>query len=664
MHPTKAPISKRVAVLRSLKQISVFSLIIIASLHPQKTTSALINFNNGTHQSTKVTSKNTLTLSPSLAPYLTLDVDIIWCVEPYKNSLYIGTGHESKLFQIQNKTLEKELKLPEGELLSLSVGAKKIYAGAAPKGILYAVEPDLSKFKVLSILPEQYLWDIYNDEGTLYVAVGAPAKIYRVNSTTGESEVFFQSKENNVLKVVKKNKHFYASTSPSGLLYKISETGEHRVLYDARGKDINDFVVTENEIYLSTSGKKIIELPAQQNSQKPPQSWFENEVVKVTDNSSETLAKFRNQSLPSITLVNENTLYVGTGNTGVIFSIDITTKRVEKLHDIDFRSFSSFISFSTNLLVVSPTTGEIFDLNTKVEETKGRYVSEIIDASSTTLWGNIEYLKYSTKDIELQVRGGNTGEVSDDWSEWVSVTNMRVPGNMRSRYLQIALLFISDKNQVPEISDLKVYYSLPNESASFESVHFGRDEFYEKQKKLNLSENEELLRWRVLNPDKDRLIYSLYFKNQYYKEFLVIASNHQEDYYVFSKSSLIDGVYEFKVSLTDEGVNPKSSAMVDEILSKKYIVDTTPPELKNFIQKVNGNLRTISFTISDEYSVIAKVFYSVEHNEYNALTPTDNLSDSKTEHYSFSIPSEKKHIILYYSDSFNNQKHTAILLNN
>jgi sugar lactone lactonase YvrE len=80
-------------------------------------------------------------------------------------------------------------------------------------------------FAPLTTTPSIYIWAIAIDQGgSLYVAAGSPASVYRI-SRDGKSETIFQPKELQVQAlVVDKSGAVYAATNPDGKIYRI----EHR----------------------------------------------------------------------------------------------------------------------------------------------------------------------------------------------------------------------------------------------------------------------------------------------------------------------------------------------------------------------------------------------------------------------------------------------------
>jgi sugar lactone lactonase YvrE len=77
-------------------------------------------------------------------------------------------------------------------------------------------------FKSIYSSPSTYIWAIASDHsGTLYVAAGAPARVYRV-TPDGESSIIFEPKELQVQALqIAADGSIYAATAPDGKVYKL-----------------------------------------------------------------------------------------------------------------------------------------------------------------------------------------------------------------------------------------------------------------------------------------------------------------------------------------------------------------------------------------------------------------------------------------------------------
>jgi hypothetical protein len=92
-------------------------------------------------------------------------------------------------------------------------------------------------FKAIATTPSTYIWSIAADQGgSLYVATGAPARIYRI-APDGETMPIFEPQELQVQAlVVAKSGIIYAATNPDGKVYRIERRAGANTPKDPQGK--------------------------------------------------------------------------------------------------------------------------------------------------------------------------------------------------------------------------------------------------------------------------------------------------------------------------------------------------------------------------------------------------------------------------------------------
>ncbi len=108
-----------------------------------------------------------------------------------------------------------------------------------------------------------------------------------------------------------------------------------------------------------------------------------------------------------------------------------------------------------------------------------------------------------------------------------------------------------------------------------------------------------------------------------------------------------------KIIANDALQNPVYLAKSDIKFSESFIIDSTSPDLINFVSKDNN----ISFEIVD-MSIISNVLYSYDGlKNWNPIFPDDMVSDSNKEKFVFKLKNTKnKNVFIRVSDEFNNYK--------
>ncbi|MGA3211899.1 MAG: hypothetical protein ABSD20_11385 [Terriglobales bacterium] len=162
-------------------------------------------------------------------------------------------------------------------------------------------------FKAITTTPSTYIWDIAADQdGNIFLAAGAPARVYRV-SPDGKSIVVFEPPELQVQSlVVESGNVIYAATSPDGKVYKIERNSpEH--LAAKSGKKKTSTVTTGQNADAVEKGSDTTERARQGIDPEWSSSEFYDPKTKYI------WAMARDA---------EGALYIATGDHGEIFKVD------------------------------------------------------------------------------------------------------------------------------------------------------------------------------------------------------------------------------------------------------------------------------------------------------------------------------------------------------
>jgi hypothetical protein len=127
-----------------------------------------------------------------------------------------------------------------------------------------------------------------------------------------------------------------------------------------------------------------------------------------------------------------------------------------------------------------------------------------------------------------------------------------------------------------------------------------------------------------------------------------------EDWLYLDTELFEDGKYMLKVQANDVLDNTPGSIKSATRISSLFVIDSTAPVLAGFV--VNGD--QVSFTASDETSVLALVSYSLDGKEWLPVFPEDTVTDSKNEKFSFSLNNKNNSRVLFIKavDEFDNYK--------
>ena len=144
------------------------------------------DFRKGKLTNLSLTSDDELILAPRFDIVFNTEQTLIWsAVADSKGNVYLGTGHDGKIFKVdppEKGTLIADL--AELDVLALAVDSKDVlYAGTSPDGKVYESTSDGTPQKISSIPNVKYIWSlVFDKQGRLLVATGDKGIIYRVDA--------------------------------------------------------------------------------------------------------------------------------------------------------------------------------------------------------------------------------------------------------------------------------------------------------------------------------------------------------------------------------------------------------------------------------------------------------------------------------------------------
>ncbi|HEX2253160.1 MAG TPA: hypothetical protein VHQ65_07830 [Thermoanaerobaculia bacterium] len=154
------------------------------------------------------------------------------------------------------------------------------------------------------------------------------------------------------------------------------------------------------------------------------------------------------------------------------------------------------------------------------------------------------------------------------------------------------------------------------------------------------------LTWDAEDDNDDELVYSLGFQRAGAaagfsagegdedaaggEGWLTMAEELDAEHFSFDATVLPDGVYRFRVVVSDRPANPAGAALTAERVSEPVVVDHTPPALVSVAAAGAGRLRVV---LEDGLLPLRQVRLSRDAAEWSDLTPEDGLLDGRRESF-------------------------------
>jgi sugar lactone lactonase YvrE len=231
----------------------------------------MADFEKGTFTRLSLASDGRLALAPVMKEIFDPSVAFLWAVaRDSKGNLYAGGGGlggtKTKLFMVDPSGKSKTLAELEGiAIQAIAIDSKdRVYAATSPDGKVYRIETQTGKSEVFYDPKQKYIWALeFSRSGDLFVATGDQGEIHRV-TPAGAGSVFFKTEETHARSMaIDPNGNLIIGTDPSGLILRITPAGEGFVLYQAPKREITSVAAaSDGTIYAAGVGNKQAPVPA------------------------------------------------------------------------------------------------------------------------------------------------------------------------------------------------------------------------------------------------------------------------------------------------------------------------------------------------------------------------------------------------------------------
>jgi len=406
----------------------------------------------GEARGVSITDTGVVTLAPNASESFNTEQAYVWssAVDSAGN-VYLGTGHDGKLFRIGADGKGALLyKAAELDVTALAVGADgSLFAATSPDGKVYRVTAD-GKADVYFDPADKYIWSLaILKDGSLAVGTGDNGKLYRVRTAGAkpESSLLIDTNQTHVMSLaVTSQGDLFAGTDPGGLVLRISPDGKAFAVHDASLREIHALApAADGSIYALALGEAASTTKAGTGTTADAATVTATVTSTVTaaDESSATAltATVRSRSdlstarsavlhiLPdggadivwsstTVTgfsiLATKGGVLIGTSDKGRIYLATDDGRDTLLLQSTEAQ-ISSLVARGADIFAASSNQGKLVRFGGPAAK-EGSYESPVRDAKLVSAWGRIWWR--GSGPIEMQTRSGNSERPDTTWSDW------------------------------------------------------------------------------------------------------------------------------------------------------------------------------------------------------------------------------------------------------
>lgn len=657
----------------------------------------------GEARGVSITDNGVLTLAPKLDQIFDTEQPYIWSTAAdATGNIYLGTGHDGKLFRVTPDGKGALLyKASELDVTALAVaGDGAIFAATSPDGKVYRVTAE-GKADVYFDPGDKYIWSLaVMPDNSLAVGTGDSGKLYRVRASGAkpESSLLLNTNQTHVMSLtVTKQGDLIAGTDPGGLVLRISAEGKAFGLYDAPLREIHALSVADDgSIYAlglsdaaatnraqttatsdatAPAATAVDDSGATAQAQATPQTRSRNDLNNVRSAVFRILSDGGTDivwSSTSITgfalLARRDGVLLGTSDKGRVYSITEDGRDTLLIQSPEGQ-VSGLLVRGASVYATSSNQGKLFRYGDNLV-TDGTYESPVRDAKLASAWGRIWWRGQGP--VELQTRSGNSDKPDATWSDWSASyrdANGSQISSPKARFIQWRAMLrgsTSARDGQPQLEDVSIAYlprnvapevlsitALPPGVALQQQLQIQTDPNIESAgldpsmfgmaaqapPRRIFQRGARALQWQSEDRNGDTLEYAVYYRSLSETNFRLLKDHIRETFYTVDGASLADGRYVFKVIASDAPDNSVSGALSGERISEPIEIDNTPPMVRAAgAPAVSGDRVRVSFDVEDATGRLKRADVSVDGGAWREVFPDDGIADSQRERFSLDLP--------------------------
>jgi len=600
------------------------------------------------------------------------DIEVLAVAIAPDGAIYAATAPSGTLYRITpDGKATAVYKGSDPYIWSLAIGSDgTIYAATGPKAKLLKITPKGKASTLLEANASHILSLILAPDGTLYAGTDKNGLLYQV-SAKGAARVVYDAAETDIraLAFDPQGRLYFATASttkaPTPTTRPTTRTtipSRTTIIIPSRRPTITRSTTTTKRPIPSRPTAPGAKLSAS------------NRIYRLSPNGDVTrIATVSGVAFYALAWHNGH-LYAATGNDGKLYRIE--RDRAVQLADLEESQILSLAIAEGRLLLATANPGRIYHA-TADHAASGTLLSEVYDTSALSRWGRICWQAHSPPgtSVTIATRTGNTTRPDKSWSAW-SAEHTRPQGQRVTspvaRFIQYrATLKTSKPNVTPVLDEVAVAYIQGNRRPVVTQVQIIKPPKPRRptttirpsqpsvprpipsprplttRKRPAASQRGPFadrirIMWQATDPNKDGLLYALYFRGEGETTWKKIRDRLTLIYCDWDTHAVPDGHYRIRVVASDVRTNPPAQALEGERITEAFYIDNTPPAVTELNVRV-GKDRTVTVSArSNDVGGLAGAEYSIDAGEWVSLVPADGIFDSNTETLEFKTKAIEK----------------------
>ncbi|HVN06004.1 MAG TPA: hypothetical protein VMT86_16395 [Bryobacteraceae bacterium] len=592
-------------------------------------------------------------------------------------ALFVGTGDQGRIYRVTSAGYG-ELYYDTGQthVTGLAIDPQgRLLAGTEPNGILYRIPAKDKAFVLYDASLPEIRAIVPQPDGTVYVAALGGSLAKRAQAATQAAQ----------------------SATGSGTVPSVSTSITVEAQNTQPGAELKPPTDTAKQAQPAPAPQVSTQFtPAVDTS-----GVDRSAIYRINpDNSVETLWSSKEEDVYDL-LALPNQLLFSTDSYGRIYGLS-RDRRITLVLQTNEGEATRLLPADGAVLVATGDMGRVYRLG-ESPGVSGSYESPVHDAGTIARWGSLSWraeMLPSTA-LDFRTRSGNSSKPDKTWSDWSEPLNGAAASRITSpnaRYIQWKAEFSSAGGITPILDSVALAYLPQNSPPVVHSINVmlqmspvSAARAVQQQaispytvtvtdtgdtssstpagtptQTLSRAAAQQItISWQADDPDGDRLVYTLYFRADDERRWMVLKDDLHDNAFTFDSDVLADGKYYFRVLASDREVNPPATARESELTSAPVMIDNTPPMVTIGTVRHAGSTARIEFDAHDAASPLRRCEYSLDATGWVPLEAADGVIDSQQEQFVLSLdklaPGEHL-VVIRVLDSANNAGLAKVVL--
>jgi hypothetical protein len=605
---------------------------------------------------------------------------VIWAALPLPDGSLALAGDGGRIDRwTEARGIQRWIKLPAGQVLSLAADGTGLVAGTAPNGLIYRVTAK-GDTSLMVRTGERYVWAIAPASAhAWYAATGTRGRLLRIEGST--TRIVLDCDESNLVAMLADGRGgVYLGGDSRGRVIHVAADGSSRTLFDASEDEVRALAVgADGALYAAalsspavsagSSGLSLTASPpgsadADDDGDRPAPPGASSAgghavVYRIVPDSSVTAYWAAPQSALFALVRDGATLVAASGNRAGVYRLS-GANAASALFMAPQGQVTATVVSQGAVYAATSNPAALWRLGPATAE-RGELISSTFDARRLSRFGHI-VVHASGERVIVRTRSGNTDPPDTTWSPWSGGTSPAEGARIEAppgRYLQWKLeLSKSDQsvtavdaswrqiNQPPRVDNIVI---APQGAAFREGELQPRSEPVTQtlpggqkvEYSISAAGGPRALRslpawarglrtvqWRGTDPDGDALRYKVERRAEGATDWIKIVDNLDAAALTWDTNSLPDGRYRLRVTATDAVSNAVGEEKTVVVESAPFTIDNTPPRIVTFEASGEPRALKISGEAIDEGGTLGQLDVAVDEGDWRALTPDSGLTDT------------------------------------